>query len=632
MNTRKRRAARTLASAAAAALIFGAGACSDESTAPTGPSPVATDSTTAHVVDNGVYVPDADGPETGAIVPATGRGQGPGAVEVVETPTLASTGLDRATLPPGMTAKTALSELQSTLERNQRSAARRTKPSKPEFTSVEVSAESVTTEWTESTAPDRDTIAFYELRFQALAGTGTDLTTTGINSTARSFTTDVDAGWYWVFIRAKGTNSGYSNSDFEFIEVPEGEPEPEPEPPDPPTVNLEIGSAGWTCSTTEYCTVAVSGSVIATDPTWNVRAEAILRPGGEPVELTSRGISPWGWDNLPLGTTVRLRGTQQRNGVWSEWSRYGTYRVTAEDAAKDSDSSVPGALSNLSVVQESGGYRVSFTRGSHGGLPITHYEWRPTDAGADCNGPGLAYQNLQALNDNLEQSFLVYGYAEELAIRARNAKGAGPCRSSPFPGRPPNLQVNTEWWTCSNEEYCFKTVIVDILGNTEYQVQIEERTPPSSTSEDWTREILTQSGVQRFIQIDDRWWVHARQRLDRNSPWSDWSETLHVEAPIDEAKANSDAVPPAGVDNLRATRIGAQTRIQFRRGGHGGLPITAYRWFFHDACSGEPLGEWIPANDNFEQSFILNLTGSVFSIRAKNAKGEGACIGVRVAP
>ena len=479
-----------LASAAIAALVLGATGCSEDSRTPTGPSPVGAAAATAGAAgEHGGYAPDAGGWPGAASGPATGSAD-PGPNERIEIPTIGSTGLDRANLPAGLSPQEALRALTTTLDGYRFSAARMTRPSKPEFTSVDVSPGSVATEWTESTAPNGETLEHYELKFQALAGTGTDLTER-IAHTARSTTSDVDAGYYWVFIRAKGPTTGYSNSDFEFIIVPEGESEPEPEPPTPPRVSgTQDDNTPWVCERDEYCYLfrygfAVNGDGL--DLEWEY-----LRPDGGRESGTSVIL----YTNIPLTKRGGLRARRRVDSAspWSNWSNYLWKTATAEDAARDSASSVPGALSNLFVTQESGGHRVSFTRGSHGGLPITHYEWRPTDAGVDCNGPGLPYQNLQALNDNLDQSFLVYGYGEELAIRARNAKGAGPCGSSPFPGRPPELQVISEWWTCSNVEYCFKTVIVDITSNTEYQVQIEERTPPSSTSEDWTREILNEGG------------------------------------------------------------------------------------------------------------------------------------------
>ena len=611
--------------------------CSEETQAPLAPTPVDGSSAGARAANDDTRRSSY----AGTTSPAGHEGAlDAGDAELPENPTVTSTGLDQANLPAGISPSAALRVLTTTLDSFRMSAARRVRPTKPILTRpVEVSPSGVTAEWTASTPPADDLITGYELRFQALAGTGSNATFTW-RSEILSAAVAVDAGWYWVFIRAEARDSGYSSSDFDLIEVPE-DSEPVRNPPKPPRVTVGPGTDGWICDAGEYCYLAVNGTIRRANGLDSTRFEWTIRPGSQNNTGTVNHQYFENW-RLPFEATLRLRGAQGADGVWSPWSKYASYSATAEDAAACKPNcgnnnagprpSVPGALSGPFVTPESGGYRVSFTRGSHGGLPITHYEWRPIDAGTDCNGPGLSYQNLQALNDNLEQSFLVYGYGEQLAIRARNAKGTGPCASSPFPGRPPGLLELNPSWTCRGNEYCFKTVFVTMQHTPTYQIEIEERTHPSSTSNKWTRKILERgnTGVQRFIQIDDWWWIHARQRADRNSPWSDWSETLEIKAPLDEAKAH--AVPPAGVNNLRATRIGGQTRVQFTRGWHGGLPITAYLWFFHDACSGEPLGEWIPANDNFEQSFILNQTGSAFSIKAKNAKGEGACIGVRVAP
>lgn len=633
MKNRQGNATRRLAAATIATLLWGAAACSDENTAPTSPSPVTAESTRGAVIDNGIYAPGGTSAETTAIGAGTRTSGVPEAVETVETPTAASTGLDRATLPPGMTAQAALGELQSTLAQNQRSATRRTKPSKPEFTSVDVSAESVATAWTESTPPAGDSIESYELKFQGLAGTGTDATYT-LTSLTRSTTKDVDAGYYWVFIRAKGVNSGYCNSDFEFIEVPEEEPDTEPDPPKPPQVSLSIGADGWNCETDRYCTLAIDGTARRDSDAPGLKVEWIIRPGSEQgswrgTPSTLFYVNQW---KVPVGGTVRFRAAQERADVWSDWSSYANRTATPEEAASDSASSVPGALSNLRVTEESGGYRVSFTRGSHGGLPITRYEWGPTSAADGCNEPGFPYQSLQALNDNLEQSFLVYGYGKNLSMRARNAKGAGPCADVPFPGRPPEFSVSDPTWTCSGNEYCFKTVIVTVIETTTYQVEIEERTDPNSTRDTWTREILEEGGVQRFIQIGDWWWMHARQRADQNSPWSDWSETLEFEAPITEAVASSPSSEPGVVSDLTATRYTPdQVRIQFRRGSHGGLPITEYEWLYGPTATTCPsLGTWsslTPPDDDFEQSFLLNVsgTGNAISVRPVNAKGTGAC-------
>ena len=230
-----------------------------------------------------------------------------------------------------------------------------------------------------------------------------------------------------------------------------------------------------------------------------------------------------------------------------------------------------------------------------------------------------------------EWCFLVYGFAEAISVHAVNAKGASPCTTIMAPDAAPTLEIKSTAWMCPHNEnvYCFERVGITVTGQTGYQVEYEQRgTPGNASTQIFSGTLPFSSDHEVDVPLDERLWIHARQREDANSSWSGWSSTLRESSPATEAVQSGVAVVPRSPSQVRLTRAGNQYRLSFSRGWHGGLPITHYEWAFTGNCGGSdfPAGRLTPADDDINQSFLLESTGgTAFSLRGVNVKGVGWC-------
>ena len=325
-------------------------------------------------------------------------------------------------------------------------AAQSRKPTKPEFVNVQATPEQVNASWSASTPPSdctpACTISGYQVTFRALARSGTNATfNIGGNMTSGQF--DVDAGYYWIFVRAQASNGRWSSSDWwgsgEIVEVPEATTISEPEPPAAPQLNpVAVQSSDWTCNANEYCSLSYSVNLNG-ETGYEAEWERRISPSGV-TETGTVTLNTSLDSDIPVGGSLWLRARQRAdsNSPWSAWREH-QYTATAESAAQSNASRTPGAVTNLTAAIQDGGYLLSFTFTEHGGLPVESFQWGPTTFDQGCNDPIFPYQSLQALNQNAQQSFQVWAGGDAISVRPVNAKGAGSCATIESPDSAPRF-------------------------------------------------------------------------------------------------------------------------------------------------------------------------------------------------